>query len=325
MSERVVIVGGGVSGLVASWAFAQRGQRSVILEPGTVGGEFLSGGLKYIHASEGMVELFDGLDLPHSDYKIIGGILLRDRVKPYPKCFKGMEPQEAARIRADHYRKTRRAQPGDGFAAAAMNDPAAVESKHRAIRCDFKAMIQELDKRANVLRLGLKQIDSARSAILLSNGEWVSYTKLVVTIPLWAVRNMADFYVPQGVAMGLNLIQVRPHKDDFARWDYVYTPYTPADAVHRFSPAGGGYSCEVNGDWERQAESVKHDLAFIFNGGYLVEDIKTGLKGHLLELPEQPAWPENIRPLGRFAKWNPRATMDVTLLDAKSLAEEWFS
>ncbi len=322
MGAPIVIVGGGVSGLVASYVFAQYGRHSVILEPQTPGGDFLLGGLKYIHRTDAMAAMFDELALAWSDYKITGGILLRGKVELYPKCFSAMEKSEAERIQADHFRKTRRLEPGQ-FGSSAMNDPAAAKGPRRAIRCDFKSMVSKLVSRATVLKHGLSKIDSRNNAVQLSSGLWIDYARLILTIPLWVVRTMADFYVPHGMAMKLNLIQVRPLQDHYARWDYVYTPYTPANAVHRFSPKGTGYSCEVNGDWKRQEPHARDDLAFIFQDGFLVEGIETNVKGHLLALQEVPAWPDNVAPLGRFAKWDPRATTDVTLEDAHALAEAW--
>jgi len=323
MSERIIIVGGGVSGLLASYVLCSYGQTPVILEPQKVGGDFLLGGLKYIHRTDRMAELFDAIELPWSEYKVRGGILLRGQVQPYPKCLHGMVATEANRIRADHFRKTRHVEPGGDFAAKAMNDPAAAKGPRRAMRTDFQYMIDELEKRAKIIRLGLSRIDSARNAIQLSNGEWCGYDKLILTIPLWVIRSMADFYVPQGMALGLNLIQVRPMRDAYSKWDYVYTPYTPADAIHRISHFDGGYTCEANGGWSKQESNVQTDLAFIFEDGFLIESIKAGVKGHLLELQEQPRWPDNVAPLGRFAKWDPRATADVTLEDVRTLAEAW--
>ncbi len=308
--------------MVANYVFRQHGQQPMVLEPREPGGDFLLGGLKYIHRTDAMADMFDALGLAWSDYKINGGILLRGTVEPYPKCFAKMGKSEAERIQADHFRKTRRTEPGE-FGSEAMNDPAAAKGPRRAIRCDFRAMISRFAARANIIKYGLARIDSKNKRILLSNGEWKSYTQLVLTIPLWVIRGMADFYVPQGVAMNLNLIQVRPLRDRYARWDYVYTPYTPANAIHRLSPKGSGYFCEINGDWDRQEPLAMDDLAFIFQDGFLIEDIKRGVKGHLLDLQEQPKWPKEVAPLGRFAKWDPRATTDVTLEDAHCLAEGW--
>lgn len=316
---RVVIVGGGVSGLVASYVFKQRGADVVVLEPKTVGGEFLAGGLKYIHNSEGMAQLFEALGLPFSNYTIQGGILLKGKVESYPKVFQSLPKDEALRVQADHYRKTRRTEGGKD-APKAMNDPAAVKPR-RALRCNFADMIKELAQRATIQKAGLLRIKTKTNEVALTTFKRIPYDCLILTIPLWIIQETAPFHVPQGMAMRLNTVNVRPVKDRFARWDYVYTPYTPAGVVHRFSPTGQAYSVEINGSLDRTR--LGSDLNFIFNEGYAIEAIREGLKGHLLPLDSQPDWPDNVAPLGRFAKWDSRATTDVTLDDAKALADRW--
>ncbi len=318
---KVVIVGGGVSGLVASHILSKSHDVTVI-EAGDVGGEFLKGGLKYIHRTDEMIALFDQLDVPWSEYTIQGGIMLQGEVKPYPRCLSGMPRATSERIQADHFRKTRRTEPAR-FGAKSMNDPMAARESRRALRCDFQAFVQELAKSARITKRAVTQISTIENRLLLSDGAFVSYDRLILTIPLWVIRQMCDFYCPQGMAMSLNLVQVDPMKDPYAQWDYVYTPYTPAGAVHRFSPRDTGYSVEANGDWDKIEKSVKDDLGFLFPGGYAINKLDLGLKGHLIELSDPPKWPENVVPLGRFAKWDPRATTDTTLEDVKVLAEAW--
>lgn len=316
---RVVIVGGGVSGLVASHVFSDRGAETMVIEAKTVGGEFLAGGLKYIHNSEGMCELFDDLEVPYSQYTVQGGIMLRGQVHPYPKVLQQLPKEEAAIIQADHYRKTRRTEGGDD-SRKAMNDPAAVKPR-RALRCHFPDMIKELARGADVVKGMLLRVKPKTNEIVLTDTRRIPYDKLILTIPLWVIKEAVPFYVPQGMAMSLNLVDVTPVRDRYAKWDYVYTPYTPANQVHRFSPKGRAYSVEINGTMDRV--KLESDLSFIFTEGYGIETIREGLKGHLLPLEQQPEWPENIAPLGRFAKWDSRATTDVTLEDAKALADRW--
>lgn len=318
--KRVIIVGGGVSGLVCSHAFKKhKGLDVKVLEPSTPGGEFLAGGLKYIHHTEAMTEMFDELDVLHSNYTVQGGILLRGKVQPYPKCFMEMDKGEARRIQADHYRKTRRAEPDDRIAKQAMNDPAAAKPR-RALRCHFPEMIEQLAAKADIVPVGLVKVEADH--ILVSGDRKMPYDYLVMTIPLWIIRQCVSFYVPEGMAMKLNVALVIPSQDSYARWDYVYTPYTPADSIHRISPSGEHYSVETNGDLDNTA--LASDLNFIFKHGWSIESLREGLKGHLLELERQPNWPENIAPLGRFARWDSRATTDVTLDNATELARRWF-
>lgn len=323
MSERVVIVGGGMSGLVASWAFQEHGQDPVILEPQPVlGGDFLAGGLKYIHKTASMMAMLDFHDVPYADYTINGAIYLKGKVEPYPAHIDTLDPEQSATIQADHYRKTRRMEIGS-FGAKSMNDPGSGKSDRRALRCDPKELIDALAAVARVQKAGVRAIESKTSRIQLGDGTWMEYDKLVLTIPLWVIARMCDWFVPEGMALALNIIRVQPKRDPFAKWDYVYTPYTPGDAIHRISAAEGGWDCEVNGDWSKIEAKAMDDLAALFPAGFTIANIKTGLKGHLIELPEPVRWPENVAPLGRFAKWDPRATTDVTLDDAFRLATRW--
>jgi hypothetical protein len=65
------------------------------------------------------------------------------------------------------------------------------------------------------------------------------------------------------------------------------------------------------------------DLNFIFGGGHSIKKITRDLKGHLHPMSEKILWPENMAPLGRFAQWNSRGTVDKILENAIELAEKW--
>lgn len=317
--KRVIIAGGGISGLICSHIFKQhRGVEVMLLEPGNIGGEFLAGGLKYIHRTEIMEWLFEELDVMYSPYTIQGGIMLRGGVHPYPKCLMDMELDESERIQSDHYRKTRRTEPGE-HSKKAMNDPASVKPR-RALRCDIVELVEKLASRANVIRKAVVGVE--KNHVVCSDHSELPYDYLVLTIPMWIIKKVVKFNIPDGMAMRLNVAKIHPKKDKYARWDYVYTPYTPADVIHRFSPDGGGYVVEANGDLKHS--DLHSDLNFIFPDGWYIDSLREGLKGHLLPLECQPEWPNNVAPLGRFAKWDSRATTDVTIEDAMDLAQGWF-
>jgi hypothetical protein len=321
MKLNIVIVGGGISGLIAAHTFKQHDYRHrcniCVLEHNKIGGEFIAGGLKYIHRTDAMIRLFNKMHIPYSNYTVRGGIMLRGQVLPYPRCFEGMAAEERTRIRQDHYVKTRKTASGP-WSERSMNDPASVKPR-KALRCDFKELIQKLAKNADVV--GEKFIRLGKDFVSLSNQRKIPYDFLVFTIPLWAIRGNVPFYVPHGVAMKLNIATIMPAKDAYAKWDYVYTPYTPANYIHRFSPHSSGYVVEANG--ELDSVRLESDLGFIFPDGYYVERVRPGLKGHLIQLQQPPEWPTNVAPLGRFAQWNPRATADAALASAQELAIKW--
>jgi len=318
---KVVILGGGISGLIAHHAFQQhRGTapaEMVIVEPGRLGGEFISGGLKYIHRTDGMVRMVSRMGLPFSSYRLNGGILLRGSVLPYPQALNKMPSEEAARVQRDHYSKTRRTQPG-AFTKKAMNDPTSSKARH-AIRTDFESLVDQLSKGARIIRG--EAVEVTKSRVRVEPGGWFQYDAMIVTIPMWILKRICPWYLPEGFAMKLNIAWVVPERDRYASWDFVYTPYTPADYIHRFSPAGLGYMVEANGELDNT--KMESDLQFIFQDGYYIKQIRVGMKGHLLPLPSQPQWPDNVAPLGRFAQWDPRATADTVLDGAEALARRW--
>lgn len=323
MRKRALIIGGGVSGLLCAYAFKKyRNVETVILEPGKVGGEFLSGGLKYIHRTDEMLSMFKDIDMACSDYVVKGGIYLREKVEPYPKVMAELEKDEAERIQSDHYRKTRRAEPG-GESRKAMNDPASVKPR-AALRTNFDIMVDRLAQSAkangDIIEAGVTAITN--TMLFTTEFNSIRYDYLVSTVPLWVMKRIAPWKTPHGIAMNLNVIDVSPKKDEYSRWDYVYTPYTPANAVHRISPNEEGYSVEVNGELDEL--KLAEDLNFLFKGGWYIKSIQSRLKGHLLPLEGNIDWPDNVAPLGRFAKWDSRATMDVTLKEAEMLGRKWF-
>jgi glycine/D-amino acid oxidase-like deaminating enzyme len=329
--KRIVIVGGGISGLIASWVFTQcRGLDVVVVEPGKPGGDFMAGGLKYIHRTDEMEELLRDLGVQYTQYSVQGGILLHDKVEPHPGCFRGMDKERALRIQHDHYRKTRKLEP-DAFAARSMNDPEA-NGPRRALRCDMARVLRELIQRAPIEKAGVTRIEPHRVITATGTGESsLSYDYLLTTLPLWVNKRISWFgeELPDGMAVKLNLVMVEPPQkgDDYAQWDYVYTPYTPENLIHRISPRDGGYTLEFNGVWgDGDAliqDRITSELNFLFKDGWALAGVVKNLNGHLIPLTTKPNWPFNVRPVGRFAQWDPRATSDAVLGTCLKLAAEW--
>lgn len=320
MKPRLLIVGGGISGLVTNWVWRDVAHVTMF-EPGVLGGEFPTGGLKYIHRTDPVEALFGDLGIAYSSYVVRGGILLRGQLYLHPQALQAMKPEEAQRIRFDHYRKTRRSGPGD-LADTAMNDPAATGPR-RALRCDLEELVSSLGKLGcdSFVPKAVGKIDARRNMLFDADRKPYSFDFLVLTIPLWIIRHVSDFFVPESAALRLNVARVSTSEGRYASFDYIYTPYTPADTIHRFSPKSAGYSVEANGVLD--LPKLQSDLAFIFPEGYHLEAVKVGLNGHLLPLREPVDWPRNVAPVGRFAKWDSRSTMDVALADALALKERW--
>lgn len=315
--KNVIIIGGGVSGLICANVLKKFNFAVSVYEPGDLGGEFLVGGLKYIHETEVVKDFLDELDVAWGDYVVKGGILLRGEIKQYPNFLNKMNFVDSSRIRADHYRKTRRMEPGS-FGESAMNEPANAKSR-RAVRCDFADLIKKLSLGIEIFRTPLVKISDNKA--FFGNGSIVNYDFAVITIPLWILKRISSWEIPDCVAMKLNVVLVNCVKDRYVKWDYVYTPYTPADCIHRLSPYENYYSVECNG--EINLLELYSDLNFLFNDGWCIERIHHNLKGHLLPLQGDITVPKNVELIGRFASWNPRMTVDVTLDKALELSKRW--
>lgn len=320
--KRLLIAGGGISGLIANWVFRKgRDWDITIVEARTVGGDFTAGGLRYIHRTEEMVEMLHDLRLVYTNYTVQGGILLQGKVRPYPAHVQNLPKEEARRIQHDHYRKTRRTEP-DSFASKSMNDPESVGARG-ALRCDPHDVVQALAARATkIVADVIERIEPGR--VRLKSGASLPFDFLITTLPLWIARRLFWFPLPEALAMKLNVVTVEHQRNPYARWDYVYTPYTPEDLVHRISPNDGGTAVEFNGEWEDDTnDRLTSDLNFLFPDGWTPLRVVKGANGHLLPLESKPSWPDNVRPLGRFAQWNPRATSDVVLKESINLFSEW--
>ena len=315
--KRIIVIGGGISGLVCANVFRKRGADVEVFEPNEVGGEFLTGGLKYIHHTDLVENFFDDNKVIWGDYKVKGGILLRGAVRPYPKFLNCISKDDAIRIQNDHYRKTRKMEPG-AFGVTAMNEPANAKSR-KALRCDFPELIKRLASGVKITKSSLNKVISNKA--FFSNGRSFEFDGLILTIPLWIIKRIVDFQVPGAVAMNLSIAIVKSVRDLYANWDYVYTPYTPSNCVHRISHDDEGYAVEVSGELDER--DLHSDLNFLFKDGWYMKRLRTNLKGHLLPIEGEIITPNNVALVGRFAAWEPRMTVDVTLERAYELCTRW--
>lgn len=301
MKKRVVIVGGGISGLMASWVMRRHANVVLIEEANHLGGQFLTGGLRFLHLTDAIKRLVKSLDLPYSTYSPRGGLLLRGKVLSFPKCFYGMKLEERKRIQCDHWIKSRCTSP-----LQRQNPmPEVVRSRSRTVlRCENEDLVARLADGLEIERG--RSVDLGEESVRQLSSEF-------------------DFVVvaaPVHVSCRLNRIGVVPNADPFSRYEYVYTPYTPAGEIQRLVLDGDGYVAETSGTFNRiDAES---DLSFLFPGGYFVRWLREGLPGHVLPPINFPTWPKNVMPVGARAEGVP-GLMATNVLDRiRVISAGWF-
>lgn len=317
----ILIVGGGPAGLIAAWAAEPYPCKVGILEPGRLGGSLLApGGLRYLKSTDGTTDMLETLDVGFEEFRVKGGLHYHGSVLRYPDCLSSIK--DPRKVQEDHWRKTRRTHPSSSTYDA-MNAPK--RGSQKALKCDPLEFVEAISDGVHVAKAGLKSISPGKA--LTTTGVVVPYDYVIFTTPLWTLPEFGAWWkVPEAHAVRLNVVTVELQRHDpYALWDYVYTPYTPEDAVHRISPYRSGYMVEWNGLGDLVNSRVMGDLNWLFPGGYVVTGGRGGLNGHLLPLMgETHSPPENVAMLGRFAQWNSRATMDVVLEDAKALMDKWF-
>jgi hypothetical protein len=320
--KKVIIVGSDIYGMIANYILVKNGLKPFVVDENLMGGDFLSGGFKYVKNCSPILRMFNELDLAYSDYSARGGILLRGGVKQYPNYLTELPLRISSKIKQDYYRKTRKAEPGRYFMSS-MNESAS--SFYRAVRCDFADLVFELSSFIDLYSSGVEKIDSKDNVLILRDGNCIKYDYLILTIPLWEIKEIVDenFYIPSVEAMARNLITVSPVIDKFVRWDYIFTPYTPSDAIHIISSDGCDLTAEANGGWSKIEKNVLEDLAYIFSDGYYIKKIEKGLKGHLMQNKCKSVLPNNVALIGKYSQWSQSMTIDKTFSSMGKILDRW--
>jgi hypothetical protein len=318
-----IIIGGTIEGLFASYVLAEHGQESVILEPGEFCKDFLRKGMKYIFRSNELVEILYDLDIAYSEYMMKGGILLSGEIKNYPQILDTLDLHRIRKIQIDHFRKTRKAF-SRSVGRTLMNDYGMKKTTRCALKLNFENLVKTMIENSDIIKNNAIKINSKESIVELDDGNTIEYERLISTIPLWKMKRISDFYIPESIAMSLNLIYIASfQKTEFDKWDFVYTTYTPKMAIHRISSSTNCCVIEANGNWDDIKNDVLEDLAFLFPDGFYFQEVVENTKGHIIELKEKIKWPNNIFPLGRFTQWNPSVTTNSSLIQMYKYCKEW--
>jgi hypothetical protein len=183
--------------------------------------------------------------------------------------------------------------------SAGLSDP-EVTSKRYAVSLDWRDLVKRLSTGQKVVR----DISSLGGPVDL----------VLETVPLWESKFVKTEGARDAMAVTLNLLSVRANKDRYLRWDVVYTPHTPGNAIHRlYHGDESGYVCEFSGVVAEDA--VTSDLNYLFPDGWHDDGELLATYGKLVALQERPMWADNVRAVGRMAAWDEGASLTRVVRD----------
>lgn len=283
---KVAVYGGDITGLVVARVMREAGHYVRIIERDVPGFSALIPRFNYLERSVEVTSLLDRLGVACDAYSIECGIMLHGKTVP---CRKNLTQS----VQQAYWRKTRLVLPPPGEVKA-ITDPESGQKRH-AVTTSWHDMRKKL-------------LDGV---VILPEAKEV-FDVTIDTRPLW------EFSDVDAMSVRISMVPVNVVKDRFLLWDLVYTPFTPADYIHRLYHYGDGYVCEFSGAHDE--DRLTSDLNFLFpHGWYLSGEIST-THGHLLPLASEPSW-SGIYPIGRLAQWDDRVTMTNVIQQATSIAE----
>jgi hypothetical protein len=307
MQKRVAVIGDDVAALLAAYEVSRHGYNVTIFHAGKIGIDAVKRP-QIVHSSGRFLKLLDRLQLVHSDYRTRIGILLKDKVQLYPNHLRDLGRDSGNNVRADLFEKSRLVK---HEYAEQLTDYEALVPKS-AVRFNWYDFVESLGKGAALCGEKLVSVGTNELKTVYSR---VTYDFAFVTAPLWEMRHLTEWRLPDCTAVAVNSVNISSGKGDkFASWDNVWTPYTPEGLIHRLVQLEDGYNVHFSGSWDETTRPrLVGDLNYLFPGGWHPNQSDVSAPGYMFPLAEEPVWPDNVCPLGRFAAWDQRSSLDVCL------------
>jgi len=323
---KVVILGGGMSGLVSAVAMRSTDEITII-EPSTPGGVFSSGGFKYLHFTESTKCMAQLLGLDYYTVPIKGAILLDGKLHQYPEHLRELPKPQANHIMQLHYAKTRRGVDIDRICVpSVMNDPWGPKPAKMVIDTDslIKSCMGCVTKWVKAAAVSLTD-----HIVTTSSGSVHEYDYLINTLPLWVLAKFDGFsnhkeakvFSTEAVANRLTIFKILSSTTRFKSFDYVYTPITEASVIHRVSMNYPTFDAETSSSITQFSDVMK-DIRQLFGESALIVGGVT-IPGHVYPsanvVDSLSYLPENWLMVGRYAQWDSRCTVDKVY----ARAAEW--
>lgn len=319
---RIVILGGGISGLIAARAIIETGRAGkphqnevIIVESSKVlGGTFTNGGLKYLAATDDMKDLLGRMGVAFSCESVLGAVWSDGTAHPHPRWMMSIGTVDRLQVQLAHWLKTRGSL--EGFRADCMNDPA--DENKSALLCDISEFIKKLawDAFLHCNTFMETRVERICPRFVHTQRGRMEYDALINTIPLNVIKGLVTPDLSSGIpASKCNKISIVDVEgvDTEMWWDYLYTPFLPnVSRITRTSITGA----QVEMPWSTVRPSMTvEDMTPLTRGSNrpLLLNSRGDINGHLVPLQQPIRTPKNWLMLGRYAEWDPRSTVDKTL------------
>lgn len=302
---KIVIVGNNIVGLTCAYFFRNIAEVTVIGKKDK-DDEFNNVGSFYTKETPKLNSFLSMIDALHlsSEMKIRNGLFLKGNVERRQTVLRKMKQDRIQRLREDFYRKTRLMEPPKKINESifsAYNNP-----QKTIIRASYSLLYDHIKNSLPMVNFeNPKVVGCGCKSVYLVDESVLYYDFLIFTLPLWDIKKIVWWNIPYCNALKKNLIKVKPLVDSrkYFRWNYVYTPYTPANLVHRITQHESGYCLEISGSIKGKLGLTLSDLYYLFPKGWSLEWIKI-VKGYMYDFDiDFENWPQNIAPVGRYAQW----------------------
>lgn len=318
---KIVVVGSGVSAMVASWVC--RSHDLVCWSPsGRFGGQFAAGPFRLVRATEAAMGMLDQLDLPFETHDSQPGVIMPGgALLPLPDGFAAVKSLEAEKMRREYVVKSR------GEWALSRPDLEGMAEPERlpdvALDFDFASFRGAIGEDTEIHQGQLVDLDPQRRRATFRGvrGEHVeSYDSLIFTCPSEVVYRSLPVRQAQKMAQHMTSAVDVAHVtspdgvgaaiDRLVGFDVIWTPATPAKVLMRLSHETDGYAAEFKAG--ATIEEMQADLAFALPFGHSLVKIDRGLRGMVTPAREPGELPKDVHAAGPHAAGH-MCTLDETL------------
>lgn len=333
----IAIIGGGITGLASAFLLSKSGH-NVVIYSDKLGGDYLKGGLKYIHYTEHVKNLLDMLGIDYGIRKINGAVLTNNAdVKGFPEyLYYSNNNLYTSFLQHSYWVKTRGEK---DFDSRCMNEPWNYRVELATTFGDYdinpEIVVESLvDYTQNLtFRKGY-----VRASDILSLIDDKEFDKIIYTIPLGIL--LQSFYTKYDIYFDVFYDNQKLYIDRFectedynlnkVWWDYLYLPGDELFCYHRISKHKLGFDAEYNGK-NKLNDLMAMDLMRVTFRNFMENEYginkeaitfnkknNISLKGHIkkdfdVKKINKMLDNNNILLLGRFAEWDKRITFDKVL------------